>query len=55
MTRLNQIFRSIAGMLSAFRSAVAVTAAVESGHKPAPRHLARLGIDAAAFAAIGRG
>ena len=47
-------FARIGSAVRTFGSAVAAAQAVESGRKPAARHLRALGIDPRQFAEIGR-
>jgi hypothetical protein len=45
---------ALARIIAAVRGAYALSAALEAGRRPQPRHLAALGIDAAEFGKIDR-
>lgn len=48
------LFATLGTVFDVFGSAAAAAAAVEGGRMPKAKHLTTLGIDAAAFRAIGR-
>jgi len=52
-TKRNHLLARVGAVFGAFGSAVAAGTAVEEGRKPRERDLNRLGIDAAAYRAIG--
>ena len=50
----NRMFATLGNIVDVFGSAAAAAAAVESGRAPNAKHLKTLGIDPAAFKAVGR-